>query len=139
MSQTEQPGPSFVRFEPPDISFWAFIGDISEAEMRRLLEVHRAFAVSRDYTLALVDLSRTGAVDPKVPVICAEPPSFVNVLGTAVYGASFHHRMIAQLIAMAGNVIARGRASPIRFFATEDEARAWLGEHRQLLQKSRRV
>jgi hypothetical protein len=138
MTQTEQPGPSFVRFEPPDISFWAFIGDISEAEMRRLLEEHRSFAVGRDYTLALVDLSRTGAVDPRAPVLCTEPPSFVNVLGAAVFGASFRHRVIAQFIAMAGNVIARERASPIRFFGTEQEARVWLDEHRLVLQKSRR-
>jgi len=138
MSQPEQPGPSFVRFEPPDISFWAFIGAISEAEMRRLLTEHRSFAVGHDYTLALVDLSRTGAVDPRAPVLCAEPPSFVNVQATAVFGASFHHRMIAQLIAAAGNVIARERASPIRFFGTEEEARVWLAERRQIIQKGRR-
>jgi hypothetical protein len=123
------PGPSFVRFEPPDISFWAFIGDIAEPEMRRLLQEQIAYLAGAKYTLMLVDMSRTGSVAPGARKAGAENPP-VPVFGTAIFGASFAIRAIATLVTTAGTLFTKATESPVRFFEKEDAARAWLAERR---------
>ena len=129
MTTAPTPGPSFVRFDPPDISFWAFIGDVSEPEMRRLLQEQLAYLAGAQYTLMLVDMSRTGSVAPGARKAGAEKPP-VPVFGTAIFGASFPIRAIAILVTTAGTLFSKANDSPVRFFEKEDAARAWLAERR---------
>src|SRR5262249_25897626 len=124
-------GPSLVRFEPPDICFCAYVGDISAAEGRRTRDEQDAALDGLPYGLMLVDLSKTGAVCAEARKIGAERPK-VPVYGTAIFGASFAIRVIAQLVTTAGSLLAKVTESPVRFFATENQARAWLNERREV-------
>jgi hypothetical protein len=128
-------GASVILFEPPDILLWRVVGDISEAEMLRLRVVARALSAGRPYVLSLVDLSRIGAVSAGARKASIDPEPVAPLLGTAIFGASFTTRVIAQFVNTAASLLARPKDrtedSRIHFFATEEPARAWLADRRE--------
>lgn len=126
------PGASAVRREALDICRWTFVGDISGDEMRRLFEVQKEVMKGAPHLLLLIDLSRVGNVSPEARKVGAANNLEEKALGTAIFGASLHVRMLATLVTMAGSVLRKLKAtdSPVRFFETEREALAWLNERR---------
>jgi hypothetical protein len=136
MNTGEPTGPSFVHFEPPDILFWQVVGDLSEAEMLRLRAAARSLSAGRPYVLSLVDLSRIGTVSAGARKASIDPEPVAPLLGTAIFGATFTIQVVAQLVSRAGDLLLKPKdsldASSIQFFATEDLARAWLVERREV-------
>lgn len=130
MAEGEQPAHSFILWEPPDIVFMAFIGDIFESEMRWLTTESTLLGNANPDPFVLVDLSRIGSVSPEARVVAKFAGKGARVRATAVFGASFHHRVIATLVNRAARMLNGGSHHPIEFFATEAEARAWIAQRR---------
>jgi hypothetical protein len=136
----DQPSPevSFHRWEDPDVTFLAIIGDLSRPEMRRILDETNASAKGKPYIFGLIDMSRVGTISPEARVVARTEAGHFLLRGTAVFGASFHHRVIALLANKAAALLKKDH-QPIAFFATEAEARAWIDERRrEVLAKERR-
>jgi len=122
-----------VFFEPPDVTVWKLVGDVSEGEMRELTSMEKSFVDGRPHLLKLVDLSRIGSVSAGARKAGAEKVHDVPVLAVAIFGAHFAIRVLADLVVRAGSFIRRIDTVPTRYFATEAEARAWLEERRALI------
>jgi hypothetical protein len=132
MSGGDVRGSTIFRWEPPDTCFLVLVGDVSGEDMRRLIAAALAQTASMTYTFGLIDMSRLGAVAPEARLVAKNEATAIPMRGTAVFGASFHHRVIATLINKAGSILKKDH-QPIAFFATEAEARAWLTERREAL------
>lgn len=132
-------GGTVIAREGSDICRWTFVGDIDGAEMRRLLSVQKAVMEGCDHVLLLIDMRRMGTVTPEGRKIGAEP-SNVNAIGTAIFGASFHIRMLAKLVTTASAVLrkAKHEESPVDFFETEADALAWLDKRREEYLRTKR-
>jgi hypothetical protein len=137
MPDGEPRSASTVSFEPPDLTHWKFVGDVTEAEMRVLTALEKALVEGRPYLLKLVDLSQIGKVTPGGRKAGAEKVHDVPVRGVAIYGASFGIRVLAELVARAGDFLRRIKDTPTRFFATEAEARAFIESRRAAIEQSR--
>lgn len=129
MSDESSPGPSFVAFEPPDILIGAFIGEITEREMRRICADQRRITGGDPRIFVLLDLSRLGYVTPEARRAASEELRDTVVRGAAYFGASFKLRVFATLVIKGINLMKRA-SIPTRFFETEAEARAWISEIR---------
>jgi hypothetical protein len=88
--------------------------------------------------LQLVDLSRVGAVTADARKAASAPPD-VNVVGTAMFGASFHVRMLSKLATTASAVLLKAKPTdmPVRFFDAEAEAVAWIQARRAEVMRGR--
>jgi hypothetical protein len=139
MSMETYVGENCIRFEPPDICFVVYGGDLSEAEAIGINAEIRKVAEGKGHTFLLCDLTNMGDVSTEVRKTSAETLRMVNFRGIAVYGASFHLRVIAMLVAKLINVKAASADNPIRFFSTGAEARAWLDERRRAVLSSRKL
>lgn len=80
----------------------------------------------------LIDMSRVGTISPEARLIARAEAGHLPLRGTAVFGASFHHRVIALLANKAATLLKKDH-QPIAFFATEAEARAWIDERRRVV------
>ena len=123
------------RWEPPDLSHIVYIGDITADHTRGLLAESLRHVSGKPYTLALIDVSRLRHLSPESREIGKAharegPDGRPPLRGTAIFGASFHIRVIAQFGTMAYSLLKRHTDNPIRFFETEAEARAWLAKRR---------
>src|SRR5262249_38644778 len=127
----------FVRYEPPDIAFWRFVGDLSEADMQGLLNEIFAQAAGREYLLLLVDFSSMGRPSPAARRLGVEKTPF-DGRGTAIFAASASLRILAITVSTAYNLLAKRTNNPIRFFDTEVQARAWLDQRRLAIQRDSR-
>jgi hypothetical protein len=65
MNEELRIGPHVVRYEPPDIVFMKFVGDISGPDVREVVTTIRSRTRGYDYLLLLIDLSDTGSVLPE--------------------------------------------------------------------------
>ncbi len=102
MDHRGRDGPSFYRWEPPDIAFLALIGDVSGHDMRRLIDETILSIAGRSYVLGLIDLTRVGTISPEARMIARTATSHFPMRGTALFGGSFHHRVLALLANKAG-------------------------------------
>ena len=100
--------------------------------MRRLLDDTNASAKGKPYMLGLIDMSRVGTISPEARIIARAEAGHFPLRGTAVFGASFPHRVIAMLANKAASLLKKDHQA-IAFFATEAEARAWLEERRKVV------
>jgi hypothetical protein len=132
MDHRGRDGPSFHRWDPPDIAFLALIGDISGHDMQRLIEVTLLSVAGRSYVLGLIDFTRVGTISPEARMIARTSASHFPMRGTAIFGGGFHHRVLALLVNKAASLLKKDH-QPIAFFATEEEARAWLDERREVV------
>ncbi len=125
--------PSYCAREGEDVCRWVIAGDIDAPEVRRLVAQQKAVMEGAPYFIQLVDMSRVGRVTPEARKVSVEKQRDVNVVGTAIFGASLHVRMIAQLAIKASAVLGYAKAgdTPAQFFATEAEARAWIAARRR--------
>jgi hypothetical protein len=137
MSPEEQAKGSFVRFEPPDVCFAAFVGDIDASVMRRMNEELWRIAHDKPHIFLLLDNSRTGSVPSEARKLAAEGLKNLRVMGAAVFGASFTVRVLVSLLARAHAILWKETAMDLHFFRDEAEARAWIEERRRALDATR--
>jgi hypothetical protein len=137
MSPEEQAKGSFVRLEPPDVCFAAFVGDIDASVMRRMNEELWRVAHEKPYIFLLLDHSRTGSVSSEARKLAAEGTRNLRVVGVASFGASFPVRVVVSLLARAHAFFRKETAMDLHFFRDEAEARAWIEERRRALDATR--
>jgi hypothetical protein len=123
---------SHFRWEPPDTCVLTLIGDVSEHEMRRVLAETSASIAGKPYALGLIDMRRLGVISAEVRQIARTESVHIPMRGTAVFGASFHHRVLALLVNKAASFLKKDH-QPVAFFATEAEAREWLTARRKVV------
>ena len=114
-------------FEEPDIIFLRLVGAVSEEEAveisRRHLEAGRALG----HVLFLLDLERLRDLPAPVRRIAAESLHALPTHAMAVFRAPLRARVIAKMVVTALNLFREdGDKDLLEFFATEEEARAWL-------------
>jgi len=133
MSPEEQAGGSFVRFEPPDICFAVFVGDIDANLMLRMNEELRRAAHDKPHIFLLMDHSRAGSASPEARKLAVEGTKHLRIVGAASFGASFTVRVLTSLLARAHSLFRKETGQLLHFFRTEAEARAWIDERRGAL------
>lgn len=139
MSGRDHSGGTFFRWEPPDICVLTLIGDVTGEDMRQMVAAAVAQTAGRAYALGLIDMSRMGTISPEARLIAKNEARAIPMRGTAIIGASFHHRVMALLISKAVALVKKD-SQPVAFLTTLGEARAWLAERREaLLAKERDV
>ena len=119
-----------IRLEPPDLFAIVNDGDISEADVSRLMNRLVDFAGGKERVLLLMDVERSGQMAPPARSIAVNSLGRLPIAGIAIVGATFSIRVAATLMAKALALLYPS-APATRFFASEAEARAWLGERRQ--------
>lgn len=124
------------RFEEPDLLFTVLRGAQPYETIDTLCSATARWAASKPYYLSLTDLREAGTPTPAVRKRGAEALRAARLYGTAFIGGSPTIRAISAMIFRGLALLsARARAAPVRFFATELEARAWLAERRAQLQR----
>jgi hypothetical protein len=122
---------SYVRWEPPDVVFVAVNGDVSVDEARRLIAEIRPLLLDKPRVFFISDFRRCGAVPPDARAVTRGVIKGTNVRGTAVFGASFHVRVVMTLIYKAAKLLNNyDDSNPLFFCDTEAQARAWIEERR---------
>jgi hypothetical protein len=136
MNSDAEPGASFACTEPPDICFWRCVGRVSANDFREMFAVQKRFAEGKRYILVLVDLSQLDSVSAEGRKAAAlEGKHEMPIRGMAVFGASFHFRVLAQAVSTAGRLLHRDVDNPAYFCRTEAQARTWLAQRRAILLK----
>lgn len=130
-----RPGGSFVRFEPPDLCVGVFVGDVTPEDMTVMFAALKQFSHGKPHVFTLGDLSRCRPLSAATRKAAAEASKDLRVRASAVIGASLPMRMFATLLAKTVHFFngITDDYTPVRFFATEAEARAWLAERREIL------
>jgi hypothetical protein len=83
----------------------------------------------------LNDMSELGHVPSETRKLLTRSDLLPNLKGVAVIGASLPQRVIARLVLHAARLAYPDQPlPPVRFFASEAEARAWIAEARLELQ-----
>ncbi len=139
-------GHHMCRPEPPDIFLMMPNGDVDEADVRWFFDEFERFAMEQEFVFMLIDASRMGSISAEARRAAAHSaPEERNALANnpdrswskavAVFGASFTLRVISGLIMGGFSAFFPKQAarSPLMFFATEYEARAWLADRRKAL------
>ena len=123
--QRWQIGAHEARVESPDVFLLSVVGDVSEVEAVRILELSEARTERMDHQFWLVDASRAGYISAGARRRAASWPLSPRHWGTAVFGVGFAQRMLASMLASARRAL-RGEVEPISLHATEPKARAWI-------------
>ncbi|MRG92789.1 hypothetical protein [Polyangium spumosum] len=126
-------GTHLFRWEPPDLGYVRYIGDLDGPAARALSNESRRFALGKPRVFLLVDMSSIGQITREARTASAEAGKDLAFRGTAVIGASAHLRILAGLVARAVALLHGASDNPTRFFTTEAEGRAWIAERRRIL------
>lgn len=127
-------GSHFFRWEPPDIGYIAYMGDVDGPTMATLSRGSRAFTVGKPRVFLLVDMTKAGHIDADARKASADGGAGIVLCGVAVVGASPTLRVVAGLVSRAIDILHGNKDNPTRFFETEDEARRWIAERRHTLE-----
>jgi len=130
-SYTLQIGRSLMRFEPPDITYVQYVGNLTGDVVFNMNSALEWASKRVGHIYLLVDLGRAGEVTDEARVGGLRGMRALNPRATAVFGADFHVRVIATLITKAASLIDARVKGPVSFFGSEREARAWLGDIRR--------
>jgi len=122
------------RFEEPDLFIVRIVGDVTRSDTEAMFDELEALATKAGRLVFwLSDISELGQVSQearKLP-LTRDPSRWLR--GSAVFGGSFHQRLVANLVMKAIPLLRPSRRmSPLAFCATEAEARAFVEEQRRL-------
>ena len=124
-------GETMIRYEPPDICYLEVVGAPDVAEAIKLMDAVRRFSEGKDVFFTLNNVARTSGFPPDARRFVADRMRAMPIRGIAIFGASFHMRVVLTLFSKArGLVFGDQKRSPMHIFATEAEARAWIAEQR---------
>ena len=127
-------GAHLFRWEPPDIGYLCYRGDLDGPAMIALREEGRRFTVGLPQVFTLVQMAQLGKVSMEARRQSAQGGKDVNMRGIAIVGASAPLRLISSLVSRAFDLLNGNTDNPTRFFETESEARAWIAARRTTLQ-----
>lgn len=125
-------GRHLFRWEPPDIGYVAYKGDLDGEAATALSVKSRVITLGKPRVFLLVNMSQIGQISKEARSASAGGSQDLAIRGIAIVGAAGHIRLIVGLVSRAVELMQR-QESPTRFFATEAEARAWLAQRRRTL------
>jgi hypothetical protein len=112
-------------FESSELCVIKYDGPLLAADIHNIHSELKRWSQGRPRFSMLVDLSSTGDVEPAARKAAAETLDVPNLTAVAGYGQSWPVRATATLTAALIRAFGKVKC-PIRFFATEQDARAWL-------------
>jgi hypothetical protein len=125
MDEVVYSGKHSLFFESSELCVIKYDGSPLEADIQKFHSELRRWSYGKPRFSMLVDLSTTGDVEPAARKAAAETLDVPNLTAVAGYGPSWPVRATATLTAALIRAFGKVKC-PIRFFATEQDARAWL-------------
>lgn len=126
-------GAHLFRWEPPDVGYICYHGDLDGESMFALSEESRHYTLGQPSLFLLVDMAHVGRVSTAARQVSAKGGRDLNLRGIAVIGASGPMRIISSLVSRAVDLLNGNRDNPTCFFETESAARHWIAERRTAL------
>lgn len=126
-------GRHLFRWEPPDLGYVSYGGDLDGEAAATLSAESRKFTVGRPRVFLLVNMARIGQISKEARTHSAAGSKDLSIRGIAVFGAAGHIRVVVGLVSRAVELMQRTQDSPTRFFATEAEGRQWIAQRRRAL------
>lgn len=124
-----------IDFEPPDLYRTTFVGVITGPEMNERNAAVAQFAEGQAWVLGIADV-RAAIMTPEARRAATQLTS--RSKGTAFVCLDPKQQLSLSLLGSARGAIQAGEVdSPLGFFATESEARAWIAERREALADGR--
>lgn len=121
----QQVGPHRVVRQRQGIAVIHFGKSPEHADMVKVLDVLTALMEARPFVL-LLDFRKVQTLSAEVRRVVGERTRGMKILGFAMFGASFHMKVIARLVNSAISLF-RNEVIPQEFFDTEQAAQAWGG------------
>jgi hypothetical protein len=112
-------------FETSELCVITYDGSPLEGDIRCIHAELKRWSQGKPHFSMLVNLTSLGDVEPAARRAAAETLDVPNLTGIAGYGMSWPVRATATLTAALIRAFGKVKC-PIRFFATEADARAWL-------------
>ena len=126
-------GTHLFRWEPPDIGYLSYFGDLDGKSMAALSQASRSFTLGKPRVFLLVDMSKVGSIAGDARRVAADGSKDLHFRGMAIIGASAHIRVIAGLVSRAVDLLHHKNDNPTRFFETEAQAREWIKGRREAI------
>lgn len=135
-SEAESPveiwiGRHLFRWEPPDLGYVRYDGDMDAATQATYSEKSRQYTADKPHVFLIVDTSKLGKFTPEARRMSANGSKGLALRGIAIVGASRTLRVIAELASRGMDILNRNNNNPTRFFETEKEARKWIDSRRR--------
>lgn len=125
-------------WEAPDIVNVRYVGALRPEHLNAARDEAASWIRGVPYFFTLLDVTKLGAVSTEARRAMAQNgENAKHMRGIAIVGASFHFRALGNMVAKAIAILHRHADNPVRFFETEEEARAWLEERRQIVHAAR--
>ncbi|ATB27610.1 hypothetical protein [Melittangium boletus] len=122
-----------LRFEPPDLLWAKFQGELSLREATRLVSLYREVGTSRPFYL-LAEVKDADLLEPEVGRFISENPVASCFLDTIYIGARLAHKALAKGLVLAAqlteHVVDEGGLETLHFVATKEEALVLLAQLR---------
>jgi hypothetical protein len=127
-------GKQTTYFEPPDIIFLKLRGHVTFEEGNEINRLHLEWALGLPNVFFLIDLAELQRIDADVRKLATESLARLPLRGMVGFSAPLKAKVIATLIFTAINLFAKKADKiPLKFVATEEEARAWIEQWRREL------
>ncbi len=136
MSAPPKPEGLTITFED-DLVVVRLRGDYDLAVEQYIATIRAEIAARGGYRLSLMDVTEAGTVTREARHALVNYRDQWNTPGSlALVGASFTVRTLATMMLSAARMLTR-RPIHFRFFATEEEGRAWLAKERERVKMQR--
>jgi hypothetical protein len=126
-------GPHLFRWEPPDVGYVAYNGDVDGPTMATYSEKSRLHTNNKPRVFLIVNSSKLGRIDAEARRLSANGSKGLALRGVAVVGGSRTIRVLSELFVRAIEILNHNPDNPTRFFEDEADARAWIDTRRREL------
>lgn len=127
-----------VGWEDPDLLLLRYKGQVTVAHVEQAVAESLRRIGLREYHVALIDVGQLVGLTAEARKVATSSREKANIRGVAVIGASFHLKVLGNLMDRAARLVYRAKDNPFEFFGSEAEARVWLEERRRVLAKEYR-
>ena len=124
-----RPHKTSVWIERPDLLVFRPVGMILPEHLRDLTAQKQQLRQEAGYTFTLLDLSLATGVALETRRVARTYAGMDPARAVAIYGASYHLTVLASALTRGVHALLKLKR-PVRFFRTEEDARAWLSELR---------
>jgi hypothetical protein len=128
----ESVGAHSARFEPPDLIFVTYVGDVNESDVHALNAISNRIGIGKRWLVSIVDMSRVGSVSAKARRAWMHSSPLMR--GAVFLGVGRKLQIGLSVLVMAFNLLNRHDGVQIAFVDTEEKARAWILERRKVLE-----
>jgi hypothetical protein len=121
-SNVQHIGEHSHEFEPPDVWVLRYGETVTAKDCYAFMEAQKRLVAERGGIFQIGDYSRVRSIAPEVRKLSAEMTAPPELLGSVIFGVSFHVRVLAKLT-MALRALAKRELS-LKYAMVESEAEA---------------